>query len=230
MIVNIIIGDVEMENDLGFKFREEERAYKRALRKKRREEMIENINSIQDPEQRELEQKKLDAEDRMWSTFYETEVGGYIVKSGIPVIIGKLDWEHADRFYYDYNVLGLDHECQEWQWEEYEKLNKKAYNLIVRYLRHYLYNGYKRDYEKIKEETLNNIYYRMLFLTRKDCKNITFDEYINMDDEDFIEIGEGLVYPHILHEFFLTDFLGVHMELWRKERMNWGYLFGKPVA
>lgn len=185
-------------------------------RKQRLEECYKKIDGLGDVERRRL------VEERVKKMEYNITVYDFTVKSGVPTVFGKYDFTRPNYFYYDY-LNGLDEYNQDWQIDEYEKLNKKVYKLLTRYVVNYVNNGYDKNLEKAKQEILTGYYRRMMVLCLE--KDMSFDEYIDMTEEDFFDLTDGHIYTFTLHDYWLNNMLGINVELFRK--LRYGHLLIK---
>lgn len=182
-----------------------------------KEEAMELLNKVNKKSERDTL-----VEERVKKMEYDVTVDGFTVKSGVPTVFGKYDFSRPDYFFYEY-LNGLDGRNQDWQIDEYEKLNKKVYKLLTRYVVNYANSGYDKNREKAKQELLTGYYRRMMVLCLE--KDMSFDEYIDMSEEDFFDLTEGRVYTFTLHDYWLNDMLGINVELFRKLRFDSSYMF-----
>lgn len=143
------------------------------------------------------------------------------IKSGVPSVFGRYDFTRPNYFYYEY-LNGLNEKNQDWQIDEYEKLNKKVYKLLTRYLINYVNKGYDKRREALQQDILTGYYRRMMILCLE--KDMSFDKYINLTEEDILDLTDGHIYTYTLHDFWMNDVLGIDIELYRKTRFDGSYM------
>ena len=184
-------------------------------RKQRLEECYKKINGLGDVERRRL------VEERKKKMEYNFTEGVFKIKSGVPSVLGDYDFTRPNCFFYEY-LNGLDEYNQDWQIDEYEKLNKKVYKLLTRYLIDYVNKGYDKRREEIQQDILTGYYRRMMILCLE--KDMSFDKYINLTEEDILDLTDGHIYTYTLHDFWMNDVLGIDIELYRKIRFDGSYM------
>lgn len=184
-------------------------------RKQRLEECYKKIDGLGDVERRRL------VEERKKKMEYNFTEGVFKIKSGVPSVLGDYDFTKPNCFLYEY-LNGLNEYNQDWQIDEYEKLNKKVYKLLTRYLIDYVNKGYDKRREEIQQDILTGYYRRMMILCLE--KNMSFDKYVSLTEEDILDLTDGHIYTYTLHDFWMNDVLGIDIELYRKIRFDGSYM------
>lgn len=184
-------------------------------RKQRLEECYKKIDGLGDVERRRL------VEERKKKMEYNFTEGVFKIKSGVPSVLGDYDFTRPNCFYYEY-LNGLNEYNQDWQIDEYEKLNKKVYKLLTRYLIDYVNKGYDKRKEALQQDILTGYYRRMMILCLE--KDMSFDKYVSLTEEDILDLTDGHVYTYTLHDFWMNDVLGIDIELYRKIRFDGSYM------
>lgn len=179
------------------------------------EECYKKIDELGDVERRRL------VNERKKKMEYNFTEGVFKIKSGVPSVLGDYDFTRPNCFYYEY-LNGLNEYNQDWQIDEYEKLNKKVYKLLTRYLIDYVNKGYDKRKEALQQDILTGYYRRMMILCLE--KNMSFDKYVNLTEDDILNLTEGHVYTYTLHDFWMNDVLGIDIELYRKIRFDGSYM------
>ena len=146
------------------------------LRRIERDKLLKKTEELNKKSERDLL-----VEERKKKMEYNFTEGVFKIKSGVPSVFGRYDFTRPNYFYYEY-LNGLNGKNQDWQIDEYEKLNKKVYKLLTRYLIDYVNKGYDKRREEIQQDILTGYYRRMMILCIE--KNMSFDKYINLTEED----------------------------------------------
>ena len=184
-------------------------------RRKALEECYKKIDELGDVERRRL------VKERKKNMEYNFTEGVFKIKSGVPSVLGDYDFTRPNCFYYEY-LNGLDEYNQDWQIDEYEKLNKKVYKLLTRYLIDYVNKGYDKRREEIQQDILTGYYRRMMILCLE--KDMSFNRYVSLSEEDVLDLTDGHIYTYTLHDFWMNDILGIDIELYRKIRFDGSYM------
>lgn len=186
------------------------------LRRIERDKLLKKMEELNKKSERDLL-----VEERKKKMEYNIVEGVFKIKSGVPSVLGDYDFTRPNCFYYEY-LNGLNGKNQDWQIDEYEKLNKKVYRLLTRYLVDYVNKGYDERREKLQQDILTGYYRRMMILCLE--KNMSFDKYVNLTEDDILNLTDGHVYTYTLHDFWMNDVMGIDIELYRKTRFDGSYM------
>lgn len=186
------------------------------LRRIERDKLLKKMEELNKKSERDLL-----VEERKKKMEYNIVEGVFKIKSGVPSVLGDYDFTRPNCFYYEY-LNGLSGKNQDWQIDEYEKLNKKVYRLLTRYLVDYVNKGYDERREKLQQDILTGYYRRMMILCLE--KNMSFDKYVNLTEDDIHDLTDGHVYTYTLHDFWMNDVMGIDIELYRKTRFDGSYM------
>lgn len=187
------------------------------LRRIERDKLLKKMEELNKKSERDLL-----VEERKKKMEYNIVEGVFKIKSGVPSVLGDYDFTRPNCFYYEY-LNGLNGKNQDWQIDEYEKLNKKVYRLLTRYIVDYVNKGYDERREKFQQDILTGYYRRMMILCLE--KNMSFDKYVNLTEEDILDLTDDHIYTYTLHDFWMNDVMGIDIELYRKIRFD-GYYIG----
>lgn len=186
------------------------------LRRIERDKLLKKMEELNKKSERDLL-----VEERKKKMEYNIVEGVFKIKSGVPSVLGDYDFTRPNCFYYEY-LNGLNGKNQDWQIDEYEKLNKKVYRLLTRYLIDYVNKGYDERKEKLQQDILTGYYRRMMILCLE--KNMSFDKYVNLTEDNIHDLTDGHVYTYTLHDFWMNDVMGIDIELYRKTRFDGSYM------
>ena len=186
------------------------------LRRIERDKLLKKMEELNKKSERDFL-----VEERKKKMEYNIVEGVFKIKSGVPSVLGDYDFTRPNCFYYEY-LNGLNGKNQDWQIDEYEKLNKKVYRLLTRYLVDYVNKGYDERREKLQQDILTGYYRRMMILCLE--KNMSFDKYVNLTEDGIHDLTDGHVYTYTLHDFWMNDVMGIDIELYRKIRFDGSYI------